>query len=71
MHSIRLNVQDNVLDKVLYFLKHLPKNEVTIVEDIVTTKKYTLDEDISDVKAFSSHSANLVQEWQDEDDVWK
>ena len=33
MHSIRLNVQDSVLDKVLYFLQNLPKNEVEIVED--------------------------------------
>ena len=33
MHSIRVEIQDNVFDKVIYFLKNLPKNEVTIVEE--------------------------------------
>ncbi|MDQ7068667.1 MAG: hypothetical protein Q9M40_12220 [Sulfurimonas sp.] len=33
MHSIRVEIQDNAFDKVIYFLKNLPKNEVTIVED--------------------------------------
>ena len=39
MHSIRLDVQDSVLDKVLYFLQNLPKNEVKIIGDITTSKK--------------------------------
>ena len=33
MHSIRLNIQDSVFDKVIYFLNNLPENEVTIVEN--------------------------------------
>jgi len=33
MHSIRLDIQDNVFDKVIYFLNNLPKNEVKIVEN--------------------------------------
>ena len=33
MHSIHLDIQDNVFDKVMYFLNNLPKNEVKIVED--------------------------------------
>ena len=36
MHAITLNVQDNVFDKVIYFLQNLPKNEVEIVEDKIT-----------------------------------
>jgi len=32
MHSVRLNIEDSVFDKVIYFLNNLPKNEVTIVE---------------------------------------
>ncbi len=35
MHTIKLQVEDSVFDKVIYFLKHLPQNEVKIVEDIV------------------------------------
>ena len=33
MHSIRVEIQDSVFDKVIYFLNNLPKHEVTIVED--------------------------------------
>ena len=33
MHTLTLKVQDSVLDKVLYFLKNLPKQEVIIVSD--------------------------------------
>lgn len=35
MHTIKLNVEDRVFDKVIYFLQNLPKNEVEIVEDII------------------------------------
>jgi hypothetical protein len=34
MHSIKLNIQDSVFDKVIYFLQNLPKNEVEIVSDV-------------------------------------
>jgi len=33
MHTIKLNIQDSVFEKVIYFLQNLPKNEVEIVED--------------------------------------
>lgn len=71
MHTIKLNVDDTVLDKVIYFLQSLPKNKVFIVE-----KKKVNDcvvEDSSEVKAYSNHSANLIEEWMDssEDEVWK
>jgi hypothetical protein len=33
MHAIKLNIEDSVFDKVIYFLQNLPKNEVEIVED--------------------------------------
>ena len=32
MHTITLNIQDSVFDKVIYFLNNLPSNEVEIVE---------------------------------------
>lgn len=35
MHTIKLHIEDKVFDKVISFLKNLPKNEVEIVEDIV------------------------------------
>jgi len=36
MHTIKINIDDSVFDKVIYFLQNLPKNEVEIVEDIIT-----------------------------------
>ncbi len=39
MHSIRLDVQDSVLDKVLYFLQNLPKDEVKIIDNGIISKK--------------------------------
>ena len=33
MHSIRLRINDRVIDKVLYFLENLPKDEVEIIKE--------------------------------------
>jgi len=33
MHSLRLNIEDSIFDKVIYFLQNLPKNDVEIVEN--------------------------------------
>ena len=71
MHTIRLNVKDSVLDKVLYFLQNLPKNEVFIVENILTKEENQSKIDQCETKAFSNHSANLIEEWHNEDDIWK
>ena len=35
MHTIKLHIEDKVFDKIMYFLKNLPKNEVRIVENSV------------------------------------
>jgi len=45
MHSLRLDIEDSVFDKVIYFLQNLPKDEVKIIgnieneEDINSRKK--------------------------------
>ena len=38
MHSIKLNIQDSVFDKVIFFLNNLPKDEVKIIGDIPSPK---------------------------------
>ena len=69
MHTLKIRIEDSVLDKVVYFLKHLPQNEVMIIED----KMEVVSSDILETKAFSNHTANLIEEWKDasEDAVWK
>lgn len=39
MHSIRIEIQDSVFDKVIYFLKNLPVNEVKVIDDVATSKE--------------------------------
>lgn len=34
MRTIKLNIQNEVFDKVYYFLSNLPKHEVQIIEDL-------------------------------------
>ena len=72
MHSVKLEIKDNVFDKVIYFLKNLPKNEVTIVEDIQIHTNNDKDAK-SDLNAYSNHSANTIDEWKEisEDAIWK
>ncbi len=74
MHTIRLDIQDSIFNKVISFLSTLPKNKVVITEN--TTLDQTTTDDNSDSNetlAFSNHTANLIEEWQDtqEDEIWK
>ncbi len=72
MHSIRLEIEDSVFDKVIYFLQNLPKDEVKIVEE-TKNKVDKSSKTESDIKAYSNHSANLIEDWKetDEDEIWK
>lgn len=44
MQTLKLNIQDEVFDKIYYFLSNLPKNEVEIIKD-------STDEDWSHLEA--------------------
>lgn len=68
MHTIKLQVQDTIYSHIMFFLKNLNSKELQIIED-----KEIRDEESREVKAFSNHSANLVDEWKDdsEDAIWK
>ncbi len=72
MHSIRLEIEDSAFEKVIYFLQNLPKNEVKIVEE-TNSKGHKSTESESDIKAYSNHSANLIEDWKEaeEDEIWK
>ncbi len=40
MKTIRLDINDNIFEKVMYFLNHLPKNDVRLkIENIQDDKK--------------------------------
>lgn len=74
MHTIKLHIEDRVFEKVIYFLQNLPKNEVYIEnESINESSIQDINNDKIETKAFSNHSASLIEEWKDssEDDIWK
>jgi len=43
MHRLILNVNDNVLDKIFYFLNNLPKQDVKIVVNETIEQEQDLD----------------------------
>ena len=43
MHRLILNVNDDVLDKVFYFLNNLPKQDVKIIANETIDKNQDLD----------------------------
>ena len=61
MRTIKLNIQDNVFDKVYYFLSNLPKSEVEIVE-------YTNEDDLSTLESEieTSLSSKVLKKSHDE-----
>lgn len=72
MHRLRLDIEDKVFDKVIYFLQNLPKDDIEIIEEISFDKK-NKSKDNNDIVMFSNHSANTIKEWKDqsEDEIWK
>ena len=68
MHTITLKISDNVLDKIRYFLSHLPKQDVEIILD----EYYENAPKDREIIELSNHSANTIDEWKDEneDKIW-
>ena len=57
MHTLTLRIQDNVLDKIIYFLNNLPKNEVEIIEDKIESIHPKKESQI--IKVFSSVQVDM------------
>jgi len=72
MHTVKLQIEDSVFDKVIYFLKNLPQNEVHIIDEDKTTL-LEIEDEKSDINAYANHSANTIDEWKEdsEDTIWK
>ena len=68
MHRLVLDVNDSVMDKIIYFLNHLPKKDVKIVQDeVITTQKLAstvIDFSKYDVEAFQGIDDPVA--WQKE-----
>ena len=57
MHTLKLNIEDSIFDKVIDFLQNLPSNEVEIVENKITQEDWShLEKEID--KGISSGMSN-------------
>ena len=58
MHRLVLDVNDSVMDKIIYFLNHLPKKDVKIIQDEKINLQKSSDRIIDfskyDIEAFKS-----------------
>ena len=71
MHTVKLKINDDIYNHIMFFLKSLDNNKIKILEE--KKQKTVSKDDIEDTKLFSNHSANLIEDWQDleEDNIWK
>ncbi|MGJ0302194.1 hypothetical protein NG774_02575 [Aliarcobacter cryaerophilus] len=71
MHIVKLKINDDIYNHIMFFLKSLDNNKIKILEE--KKQKIVSKDDNEDTKLFSNHSANLIEDWQDleEDNIWK
>ncbi|MCT7406169.1 hypothetical protein [Aliarcobacter cryaerophilus] len=71
MHTVKLKINDDIYNHIMFFLKSLDNDKIKILEE--KKQKTVSKNDNEDTKLFSNHSANLIEDWQDleEDNIWK
>ena len=71
MHTVKLKINDDIYNHIMFFLKSLDNNKIKILEE--KKQKTVSKNDNEDTKLFSNHSANLIEDWQDleKDNIWK
>jgi hypothetical protein len=71
MHTVKLKINDDIYNHIMFFLKSLDNNKIKILEE--KKQKIVSKDDNEDTKLFSNHSANLIEDWQDlgKDNIWK
>ena len=71
MHTIKLQVHDSIYSHIMFLLKSLSTKELQIIEDKTISSDHS-DHHV-DLRSFSNHSANLIDDWKDarEDEIWK
>ena len=63
MHTVKLKINDDIYNHIMFFLKSLDNNKIKILEE--KKQKIVSKDDNEDTKLFSNHSANLIEDWQD------
>jgi hypothetical protein len=76
MQTIQFKVDNNYLEMVINLLKSLNYLKFNVIQDLSIVNSLSIEEknlESQDLNAFSNHTANLIEEWQDtqEDSVWR
>ncbi len=71
MSIIKLEIEASKVDTVLNIIQNL-KEDLIAKYEVIQDTQYNVEER-SETKAFSNHSANLIDEWKDEaeDKIWQ
>jgi len=67
MHALKLNIEDDVFDKVLYLLKSLPEGGVEIISDKSVENEYVFVNNSIDFSKYRIESLNGIKDslaWQ-------
>ena len=70
MKTVKLTMEESVYSNIMFLLNNLKVKGLKI-EEIKSYDKDLKNSIENDTKVFSNHSANLIEEWKDEDDIWK
>ena len=84
MQTIQFKVDNNYIETVLNLLNSLNRLKLNVISDLIIidnkkeinitsiNRQYIINEK-EELKSFSNHTANLIEEWKDEDEdkVWK
>jgi len=77
MQTVQFKVDNNYIETILSLLNSLNNIKLNIIQDLLIIDNHSEEIDITsneykELKFFSNHTANLIEEWKDEDEdrVW-
>ncbi|MDY0194106.1 MAG: hypothetical protein RBR93_11395 [Aliarcobacter butzleri] len=72
MKTVKLTMEESIYKNIMFLLNNLNVKGLTIEEiSNKSIEKNSLNEEENEIKAFSNHSADLIEDWKDEDNIWK
>ena len=67
MKAVKLTMEENIYKNIMFLLNNLQVKGLKIEE----INSANTDDEQNELKAYSNHSANLIEDWKDEDSIWK
>ncbi|MCK9256883.1 MAG: hypothetical protein M0P02_02275 [Sulfurospirillaceae bacterium] len=67
MKTVKLTMEENIYKNIMFLLNNLQVKGLKIEE----INSANTDDEQNELKAYSNHSANLIEDWKDEDSIWK